>query len=136
MQLKHYYNFNKNTYNFTLKSITTCGILLLYHFTTEIHMVNNQIENFIATFFWKWCEIPLSIPKMMPIMLALCLMLLLTYYAKNYAGIIDSSLVWACWKEKWPSGLTETLSSAKVKINQISRFNHYLKQLLNNTGIL
>jgi len=25
-------------------------------------------------------------------MLALCLMLLVTYYAKNYAGIIDSSL--------------------------------------------
>ena len=28
----------------------------------------------------------------MPIMLALCLMLLHTYYAKNYAGIIDSGL--------------------------------------------
>ena len=29
----------------------------------------------------------------MPIMLALCLMLLHTYYAKNYAGIIDSGLI-------------------------------------------
>ena len=28
----------------------------------------------------------------MPVMLALCLMLLHTYYAKNYAGIIDSGL--------------------------------------------
>ena len=33
------------------------------------------------------------IRKIMPIMLALCLMLLHTYYAKNYAGIIDSGLV-------------------------------------------
>ena len=32
-------------------------------------------------------------PEIMPIMLELCLMLLLTYYAKNYAGIIDSSLL-------------------------------------------
>ena len=30
--------------------------------------------------------------KIMPIMLALCLMLLHTYYAKIYAGIIDSGL--------------------------------------------
>ena len=30
--------------------------------------------------------------KIMPIMLALCLMLLHIYYAKNYAGIIDSGL--------------------------------------------
>ena len=29
----------------------------------------------------------------LPIMLALCLMLLATYYAQNYAGIIDWSLV-------------------------------------------
>ena len=29
----------------------------------------------------------------MPIMLALCLMLLHTYYAKNYAGIIDLGLI-------------------------------------------
>ena len=28
----------------------------------------------------------------LPIMLALCLMLLGTYYAQNYAGIIDQSL--------------------------------------------
>ena len=32
-------------------------------------------------------------PEIMPIMLELCLMLLVTYYAKNYAGIIDSSLI-------------------------------------------
>ena len=30
--------------------------------------------------------------KIVPIMLVLCLMLLDTYYAKNYAGIIDSGL--------------------------------------------
>ena len=29
----------------------------------------------------------------LPIMLALCLMLLVTYYAKNYAGMIGGSLV-------------------------------------------
>ena len=33
-----------------------------------------------------------EISKIMPIMLALWLMLLHTYYAKNYAGIIDSGL--------------------------------------------
>jgi len=42
LQLKHSYNFNKNAYNFTLKSITTCGILLLYHFPTEIYIVNES----------------------------------------------------------------------------------------------
>ena len=31
--------------------------------------------------------------KILPIMLALCLMLLLSYYAQNYAGIIGSSLL-------------------------------------------
>ena len=31
---------------------------------------------------------------MIPIMLALCLMLLATYYAQNYAGIIGWSLQW------------------------------------------
>ena len=36
------------------------------------------------------CGLCLRIHKIMPIMLALCLMLLHTYYAKNYAGIIDS----------------------------------------------
>ena len=36
------------------------------------------------------------IHKIMPIMLALCLMLLRTYYAKNYASIIDSGLVCVC----------------------------------------
>ena len=34
----------------------------------------------------------IHIRKIMPIMLALCLMLLHTYYAKNYASIIDSGL--------------------------------------------
>ena len=31
--------------------------------------------------------------KSLPIMLALCLMLLLSYYAQNYAGIIGSSVI-------------------------------------------
>ena len=35
--------------------------------------------------------VPVS-TKIMPIMLALCLMLLHTYYTKIYAGIIDSRL--------------------------------------------
>jgi len=77
----------------------TCGILLLYHFTTEIHMVNELNREFYYNFFSfsKRCEIPLSMPEIMLVMLALCLMLLVTYYAKNYAGIIYSSLT-----IKWP----------------------------------
>ena len=34
----------------------------------------------------------LQFSKVFPIMLALCLMLLMTYYAQNYAGIIGWSL--------------------------------------------
>ena len=35
----------------------------------------------------------LQFSKIFPIMLALCLMLSLTYYAQNYAGIIGWSLI-------------------------------------------
>jgi len=44
----------------------------------------NQIENSIATSFPSH-EITPIMPEIMPIMLKLYLMLLLTYYAKNYA---------------------------------------------------
>ena len=35
----------------------------------------------------------MSMAKFLPIMLALCSMLLYTHYAQNYAGIIDAGLV-------------------------------------------
>ena len=47
----------------------------------------------------------------LPIMLALCLMLLGTYYAQNYAGIIGRSLVltqvWLKSIKKWVSYFTK-----------------------------
>ena len=46
-------------------------------------------KNVIIKFKYAAC---VHIRKIMPIMLALCLMLLHTYYAKNHAGIIDSGL--------------------------------------------
>jgi len=37
-----------------------------------------------------------NMPVYSPIMLALCSMLLVTYYASNYASIIDLSLMGSC----------------------------------------
>ena len=36
----------------------------------------------------------INFSNIVPIMLALCLMLLVTYYALNYAGIIGQCLIW------------------------------------------
>ena len=53
---------------------------------------------FIVFSLYKWCSYRFNyvacvrLHKIMPIMLALYLMLLHIYYAKNYAGIIDSGL--------------------------------------------
>ena len=52
----------------------------------------------------------ICIHKIMPIMLALCLMLLHTYYAKNYASIIDSGLSVDMTKRQ--SGLAQFLCEA------------------------
>ena len=35
--------------------------------------------------------------KNFPITLALCFMLSSPYYAENYVGIIDTSLIWVTW---------------------------------------
>ena len=52
--------------------------------------------------YWKWSlnlfqahafRVLIKFSKIVPIMLALCLMLLGTYYALNYAGIIGRGLV-------------------------------------------
>ena len=47
------------------------------------------IFQFRTTNSLKYC----NFSKIFPIMLAFCLMLSVTYYAQNYAGIIDWSLV-------------------------------------------
>ena len=37
-----------NAYNFTIKSVITSGILLIYYFTVEIDVVNESNRNFIV----------------------------------------------------------------------------------------
>ena len=57
------------------------------------HTVTVLLE-YIAfiTIFYKCMNIAISVLHMFPSMLALCLMLSMTHYAQNYAGIIGGSL--------------------------------------------
>ena len=57
--------------------------LMLLHKQKHVKIVQLHRFNYAA------CS---HIRKIMPIMLGLCLMLLYTYHAKNYAGIINSGL--------------------------------------------
>ena len=54
-------------------------------------------------------DIAINIHLHFPIMLALCLMLLMTYYAQTYAGIIGRSLVIE-WNYVSIHGLCQTLN--------------------------
>ena len=54
--------------------------------TTDSPKSHNPVKSIYFYKFCQWCC------KVLPIMLALCSMLLLSYYAQNYAGIIGSSL--------------------------------------------
>ena len=75
-------------------------------------------ENLERPFIWVYLQMALSallendcsirvyqlfvafFQKIFPIMLALCLILSVTYYAQNYAGIIGWSLTTVQWIEK------------------------------------
>ena len=48
-------------------------------------------------------DVPITVQSRFSIMLALCLMLLATYYAQNYAGIINWSLVFRAHDMHMPS---------------------------------
>ena len=48
-----------------------------------------RIYRFLLQFFYKCMNIAISVLHMFPSMLALCLMLSMTHYAQNYAGIIQ-----------------------------------------------
>ena len=66
--------------------------------------------------------------KIMPIMLALCLMLLHTYYAKNYAGIIDSGLK-GVHRSFLPSYLDEFMWQEKWGGNTKAAFNNIVSDI-------
>jgi len=66
-------------------AVIMCTVfILLQYFGTRIAHLINILEN-------------------RPIMLVLCLILLLTYYARNYAGIIGASLltIVSAWRHSW-----------------------------------
>ena len=68
----------------------------------------------------------LKFSKIFPIMLALCLMLSVTYYAQNYAGIISWSLLigdlkcsdheYLCWKLNVEYGNTSSLMNRQGRV--------------------
>ena len=66
-----------------------------------IHHIPNLIKNYcrftqnFSSHFQNSCLCGMLRTKSLPIMLALCLMLLPSYYAPNYAGIIGSGLQWS-----------------------------------------
>ena len=64
-----------------------------------IHHIPNLIKNYcrftenFSSHFQNSCLCGIPCTKSLPIMLALCSMLLPSYYAPNYAGIIGSDLI-------------------------------------------
>ena len=63
----------------------------IYHITNLIKNYCRFIQNF-SNHFQNSCLCGMLCTKSLPIMLALCSMLLPSYYAPNYAGIIGSGL--------------------------------------------
>ena len=63
----------------------------------------------------------------LPIMLALCLMLLGTYYAQNYAGIISRSL---------PSAIKDVLTGPSFMLIRIPEYTVFAKYFAVWCGII
>ena len=59
--------------------------------TVHVNSLNGSLVRSCKMSLYLW-EIVFCI-KILPIILAICLMLLPSYYAQNYAGIIGSSLM-------------------------------------------
>ena len=78
-------------------SINTLNSLFFVAFATLINAYFDKIitadspKSHQVLILWKFCN-SLIVLAILPIMLALCSLLLLSYYAQNYAGIIASSL--------------------------------------------
>ena len=64
-----------NSINFTI--FNDCSIRVYRSFVGTCH---------------KWMNIVINVFYILPVILALCLMLSVTHYAQNYAGIIGGSL--------------------------------------------
>ena len=68
-------------------------ILITVYSDCSIRVYRSFTEN-----FHKCINIAINAFYTLPIMLALCLMVSLTHYAQNYAGIIGGSLATAVWR--------------------------------------